>query len=949
MRLGHILWSCAALVLLLPASVALASGNSSMQDRDFVVSGNLAFFAATPRPGANELWRTDGTESGTVPVADLGAEHHILRMVPTADGVAFFLLEPGYRESLWRSDGTAQGTVKVTDLGKISLERTAIAAQRTMLYFTVEDNREGMRRHVLWRSDLTLAGTIPLVDLPTIADSFAFSGPFLFFTVDTYSYTARQLWRTDGTVAGTIALGKSAGGALAPIGEHGVLFESGGELWRNDGSPGETTRVGSLKVRWLVSAGNLVYLLTDRNGELLRTDGTDAGTRAIFRAADSSRFGEFLPDGENLYFQHKYSWWRYDALTDHVDDLGVPIRDLAVVIGNGLYTAGTDSWGVSIKRPASPQVRLTHVTVERGHQLVVFGSKVLFAGNSEFGVEPWITDGTVQGTHMLRNVFPEARIEGTVIDGDSGSPVEGAEVVLSRDYRGGLLTLKTDAYGRFSGAVEDGDYLLEASSSRGDYARAKWPQRVSARAGSAPEDVRFVLFKGGGIAGRVVDGNGAPVRGMLVYVRGADLYYLVVTDADGTYRTQTDLPRNQEWAVWTSETADYSGVVYPGISCHAGCDPLQQGTRITTRENAVIRNIDFVVRPHGRVRGRLVDALTRLPIRSSATLYVVAQYSKRMDITAGEFEVPLPDGGAKLNVLFPTQDLHKNAYGAEHVVAPAGTTIAADIFVDPTGARITGRVVDRKTGLPEPDVRIAIRDATGQILSTVRTAADGTYATEPQFRPGVYTARAIETGGWLEQEWEGGKPIVVTNALVIRNIDFQLAVRTAITGVIRDSTTGQPLRDVAVQLYKTTGVAVGPTRRTDADGRYVAPVHPRSYTVKAGKYGWKPAAYDTPTAVADVDGAMAEVNLTLAPACITTMQPAVASFGPNGGTGTLTLGAACGQCSFSSSRFIRLPASCATAGEVTYTVLANPRAARTGWIVVPGGALKIEQRGRSSD
>jgi hypothetical protein len=59
MALTHIRRSAIALALLLPASAALALGNSSMAERDFVVSGNFAHFEATPHAGVAELWRTE--------------------------------------------------------------------------------------------------------------------------------------------------------------------------------------------------------------------------------------------------------------------------------------------------------------------------------------------------------------------------------------------------------------------------------------------------------------------------------------------------------------------------------------------------------------------------------------------------------------------------------------------------------------------------------------------------------------------------------------------------------------------------------------------------------------------------------------------------------------------------------------------------------------------------
>jgi ELWxxDGT repeat protein len=91
MALTHIRRSAIALALLLQASTALGIGNSSIAERDFVVSGDFAYFEATPRAGVTELWRTDGTGAGTIRIAGLPAETCIRRIVPTETGIAFFL------------------------------------------------------------------------------------------------------------------------------------------------------------------------------------------------------------------------------------------------------------------------------------------------------------------------------------------------------------------------------------------------------------------------------------------------------------------------------------------------------------------------------------------------------------------------------------------------------------------------------------------------------------------------------------------------------------------------------------------------------------------------------------------------------------------------------------------------------------------------------------------
>src|SRR5205823_2618114 len=86
------------------------------------VSGTL-FFAARDNKNHNELWRSDGTDAGTVLVKDLypppGPYGYDTVPVPTqltnVNGTLFFVardLRFGPNE-IWKSDGTTAGTVLV--------------------------------------------------------------------------------------------------------------------------------------------------------------------------------------------------------------------------------------------------------------------------------------------------------------------------------------------------------------------------------------------------------------------------------------------------------------------------------------------------------------------------------------------------------------------------------------------------------------------------------------------------------------------------------------------------------------------------------------------------------------------------------------------------------------------------------------------------------------------
>ena len=157
------------------------------------------------KENADELWITDGTETGTHMFWTLpGALTPDYKLIKYQNMALFFAEDTNGDWSLWRTDGTDMGT-KLLKKGFLDLA-TSYMEYDGFLYLTLM-TRDRVSGNEMWRTDGTEAGTQLFVDLNPGSSSSSpsnftcYAGHLYFVASD--GVLGEELYRTDGTVYGT--------------------------------------------------------------------------------------------------------------------------------------------------------------------------------------------------------------------------------------------------------------------------------------------------------------------------------------------------------------------------------------------------------------------------------------------------------------------------------------------------------------------------------------------------------------------------------------------------------------------------------------------------------------------------------------------------------------------------------------------------------------------------
>jgi ELWxxDGT repeat protein len=172
---------------------------------NFTVVGNTLYFQATDGTHAKELWRSDGTESGTMMIKDInsGAGGSNMQYLTAFGDLYFVAFDETNGYELWTSDGTETGTVMVKDInsGSGSSSPSQLIVVDNVLYFEADDGINGCQ---LWKSDGTETGTVMVNSTSShnCGSDYLNFGNSLYFRADQPTTSNVSGWVSDGTPEG---------------------------------------------------------------------------------------------------------------------------------------------------------------------------------------------------------------------------------------------------------------------------------------------------------------------------------------------------------------------------------------------------------------------------------------------------------------------------------------------------------------------------------------------------------------------------------------------------------------------------------------------------------------------------------------------------------------------------------------------------------------------------
>lgn len=410
--------------------------------------GNKMFFTSYVN-NSNDLWVTDGTEAGTKIVKKINLNGNSNVMHPFVfNNEIYFLANDGITGmELWKSNGTENGTVQVFDffIGSTSGINLKPIVYNNNIYFI---GQQGTNQKGLWKYDGTQTQLVKNFVNINYFDPVILQNKLIFCINTTSGF---QLWSSDGTVVNTNPLfntppysSVSAYSKPLRVFNNKLYFEAtdssfNTSIWISEGTASTTVSLSSvipvLSNATIISnsSGNNYLIFRNNNSDHYISDGTISGTKHISDITLISNYSGYslnaleyndtiILNGKNKkngleLFKYNFSTNSSTILDDIHHRFSSDINASISLNNNLIYFGNSFNEGMElfISDGTVSNTKLLkdmnigeYSTVFTGDNNYFFknGNRAFFRCNVGSGYEPCVTDGTEAGTYLIKDLSP---------------------------------------------------------------------------------------------------------------------------------------------------------------------------------------------------------------------------------------------------------------------------------------------------------------------------------------------------------------------------------------------------------------------------------------------------------------------------------------------------------------------------------------------------------------
>jgi 5-hydroxyisourate hydrolase-like protein (transthyretin family) len=465
-------------------------------------------------------------------------------------------------------------------------------------------------------------------------------------------------------------------------------------------------------------------------------------------------------------------------------------------------------------------------------------------------------------------------IAGTVTNASGHAPMAGVEVDVYDSAQNFVTTTNTgsdgtyDVSGLASGAYEvgfvpSGNFIPQFYNGQGSLATA---DPVSVTTGAKTSGIDAALSAGGKITGTVSDASSHDGVGDVE----VDLY-----DSSGTFLDSTQTASDGTYTFSGLKTGSFKVGFSPSAGGYApqfynGKASLSAASTVSVTAGSTTSAINAALTVGGEITGTVTDAVTHAPLPNvevdiyDSTDTFVTSVDTASDGTYGVSGLP---AGTYEAGFAPSGDFAAQFYkskaslaGATPITVTAGATTSSIDAALAAGGQISGTVTDAVTHAPLQAVEVDLYDSAKNLLTSTTTALNGTYTFEG-LAPGTYEVGfSPSSGGYLPLFYNGNPTLATASSVTVTashttsGINGALALGGTITGTATDSTTGDPVGHVEVDLYDSSGTLLT-SADTAADGTYsFTALTAASYKVGfAPSSGYAPQFYNGKSSLSAAD------------------------------------------------------------------------------------------------